>query len=86
MTDRELEQAGREMFALETLAKISALKQEIEGYEARYGSYEAIEAAAAKNGAEDFVVDDAYNAWRWAREYLEALQGKLAALRSDAAA
>lgn len=86
MTDKELEQAGREMFILETLAKISALKQEIAGYEARYGSYEALEAEAAKNGAEDFEADEAHNAWRWAREYLEALQGKLAALRSDAAA
>lgn len=85
MTGKELEQAGREMLTLETLAKISALKQEIAGYQLRYGSFEELQALTSREGIEDFELDDTYNAWRWAREYLASLHDKLSALRPDAA-
>ncbi|MBM3270212.1 MAG: hypothetical protein FJZ01_21465 [Candidatus Sericytochromatia bacterium] len=85
MTDKELEQAGRELLILETLAKISALRQEIEGYERRYGSFEALQAKTSRTGEEDFDLDDACNAWRWAQEHLTSLEDRLKTLRSDAA-
>ena len=85
MTSKELEQAGRELLTLETLAKISALKQEIAGYQARHGSFEDLEALTSRPDVEDFDLDDAMNAWRWAREYLASLQETLFSLQPDAA-
>lgn len=85
MTGKEFEQAGREMLTLETLAKISALKQEIAGYQFRYGIFEELQALTSQEGVEDFDLDDTCNAWRWAREYLASLQQKLNALHPDAA-
>ena len=85
MTDKELKEAGREMLTLETLAKISSLKQEIEGYLRHHGSFEAVEAKANRVGEEDFDLDNAYNAWRWAREHLAKLEEQLKTLRTDAA-
>ena len=85
MTKKELEDAGREMLTLETMARISALQQEVDGYQRRYGAFEQVEARARETGKEDFDLDDAYNAWRWAREQLEDLRERLSSLRSDAA-
>ncbi len=85
MKQRDLEDAGRELLILETLANISSYRQEIEGYQQRYGSFERVEAAANAVGEEDFELDDAHNAWCWARERLEELQETLKTLQSDAA-
>jgi|GEM_PF-4418000 len=73
------------MLTLETLAKISALEQEIAGYQRRHGSYDELLAVTCQQEAEDFELDDTLNAWRWAREYLAALREQLNDLRSDAA-
>ena len=85
MTGKDIEQAGREMLTLETLAKISALEQEIAGYQHRHGSYDELLALTCQENVEDFELDDTLNAWRWAVEYLASLREHLNDLHSDAA-
>lgn len=85
MGDRDLERAGREMLALEALAEIAVLKEELAGYQLRYGSFESVEASANAIGSEDFERDDAYLDWRSARERLAALDEKLRSLIPHAA-
>jgi hypothetical protein len=86
MTQKELEQAGREMLTLEILAEISTIKEEIRGYARQYGTLESLKATSEATGIEDFERDDACNAWSWALEYLAHLESRLKALRPDVAA
>lgn len=86
MSKSELEVVGREVLILRTMAQISTLEAEIEEYQARYGSFEALEAKHRSPEAEDYALDCVYDDWNWARQTLNEAYEQLRALQADAAA